>query len=933
MSPLPYSSPGRLPGRYTQSTYNLALDRGTGRETSIKTSDTNNDLPDTLTISKPLENEAEREENEDDTPRAARAEGAGRNRSVSPSLSQFSVGSEHSNVSMDSLPEPLGGERPLTIPKRRDNHASRGIQGQRRDTFGNNPNTHNENGRQEQEITDMMASLGRMTLNDRVQEIKGESIYGTRTGSPMTNLQSVQSRTSNIPRAQPKLSNRPSLMFLDRKYHGSGSMSTYSCYSDTHIDARPGLSRIPQRSSPNPSLGSTPSVSSAPVEAYDSSRSVRNSPYLRSAKSMHHMATTAHPIHGYDGELSLSPPIPAASPGGLSVDGSGGDGDRSRDYSASSRQSSFDDPYILVPRIIVTPETKLLEDGATGLWAAVQISALIRPANSAGYQDEDGQIVRGPSQLDSFRYGCLYNVSVEVLGTENSVVVELLDDKLFALNTTLYPGSRLLIMAHVKLLNHSSASNGSVHGLRHVRQSSDDLIQDLEHHLGNKHVEYLQIRIRYHHSSFPQHKQDQTSDSDGILDVDTSIETVARAAIKQHNSSSLWSPRPAIQQNPLFEIIASHWGPTSAGEIMQRIINSHRMTHHGAERKLTPMHVRSSPVVRSRPVSREYCVSKFSPVKEGSEETLKTVTVPAPTRMPPPIPRRQASLNCPTPKTASAEQLQTPGTQARDTTPSKKTVVWSELRRTSLTDQATQPAADSDERTERVAFQTPTQAHTLRGTRSLNQGTLRPGYTDSRQQGGDSNDHRNGGDYFRPPAATASPKAGGPMVTEWGATIRTGTVGRSSKRGSNEMVDDEKRATRRQKMLFMDQQAATISAVGRGNGNSTKRGSMGIGTLPPGGSGRGGAGAGAGTLDSHQGFRRYRQPQIQPSLSGGELYRGSEEHSLASLGGDGQRGVAGHGGDGGGIYTDRYGTKGKNEKSGTTRGTATGRWGWTGWWP
>lgn len=55
-------------------------------------------------------------------------------------------------------------------------------------------------------------------------------------------------------------------------------------------------------------------------------------------------------------------------------------------------------------------------------------------------------------------------------------------------------------MAHVRILStvpHFQRIRG------HVRQSSDDLIQDLERHLGSTSTEYLQVRMAYRHSGFP----------------------------------------------------------------------------------------------------------------------------------------------------------------------------------------------------------------------------------------------------------------------------------------------------------------------------------------------------------------------------------------------------------------------------------------------
>lgn len=39
------------------------------------------------------------------------------------------------------------------------------------------------------------------------------------------------------------------------------------------------------------------------------------------------------------------------------------------------------DPLVLVPRIVVTPEHKALDEGAVSLWAAVQLSTQISRAN------------------------------------------------------------------------------------------------------------------------------------------------------------------------------------------------------------------------------------------------------------------------------------------------------------------------------------------------------------------------------------------------------------------------------------------------------------------------------------------------------------------------------------------------------------------------
>ncbi|KAM7188192.1 hypothetical protein V8F33_010785 [Rhypophila sp. PSN 637] len=783
---------------------------------------------------------------------------------------------------------------------------------------------------QEKGVEDIMACLGQMSLNDTVPDTNRRGTFGQRAGSPLIEAQSAHGRVSHIPRPYTGLSSRPSLMFLDRRYNGSGSESTSSCYSDVVNNARTGFSKIRRRPSPSPSFRSAPGASTPGLAAHRTIQNLRNSPWLRTAKSMHHMSAAAIPSGRFDAEMDISPPVSVM---GIEADANdvGGDGPvPSRDHSsADSRRSSFDDPYVLVPKIIVTPESKTLEDGATGLWAAVQISTEIRPANASAHQRSNSPFIRGPSQLDVFRYGCLYDVSVEILPTESSLIVEVLKDKLHETNSTLYPGSRSLIIVHLKILDPPSPP-GRVQGLCHVRESSDDLIQDLEHHLGNKVIEYLQIRIKYHHSSFPHQKYDQSADPDGTVEIQTAIETTARAAIKQHNSSSFWSPRPMLQANPLFEIIASHWGPGRAGEVMQRIINSHSTAQHTRERKPTPI-TKRLPMIPSGLDPREYRGPNIPTLGEGSDETLKQKVVPVPTRMPPPIPQRQASLQRFPSRAASNERKQTQRPQATDASPKTKTV-WTEVRRTSgagpnapetpITQRSfmkssvshvpsaeipgspsgnairpnyTESPSLSRSKSTNAGKTGSSAAYSLRGSRLLNSRAPEQNLADMRHQ--QVMDSRNrAGEY--------SNQKTGRSNMDW-AGFGDGTFGpgRSSQRVGNKMTDEE-RASRRQKMMLNEQQPATISvAGGRGSmGSLHHRGSTG----------------GTGILDGY----RHRQPP-----SSDDLYRAADEEM--ALGGQGRRSFDHQRNDGGGYY--QYGES--KAKKGGKLGTAAGRWGWAGWWP
>ncbi|KAK4662762.1 hypothetical protein QC763_603460 [Podospora pseudopauciseta] len=399
---------------------------------------------------------------------------------------------------------------------------------------------------------------------------------------------------------------------------------------------------------------------------------------LRNTRSLFQLARTADGMNGMDS--IVEPPRSPMPP----------EPDSARN--SPDEVGAAPDPLVLVPRIVVTPEHKALDEGAVSLWAAVQLSTQISRANvpdqlgGCGLVGEHGH---EPSPADLFRYGCLYDVSLEILPTSRSSIIEVVDDKACAIST-LYPGSRLLVVVHVRLLPSANA-----HRLRRkAHQSSDDLIEDLEHHLGSTMTEYLRVRVTYRHSGFPQQQQQQTRNmtmkngsSDGIANVQTSIQTTAVAVIKRHNSSSPWSPRPrAPQPNPIFKIIASHWGVQSANEVMQRIISSKPLTaRKGAISPplLGPLGIltggRLTPILVSPEESGEedHDRGRFSEdhtredshseemVRPRQQQDIPALGSTPPTSMAPPvpptIPKRQTSLRqVPVDQSQAQQEVQQP---------------------------------------------------------------------------------------------------------------------------------------------------------------------------------------------------------------------------------------------------------------------------------
>ncbi|KAK3339299.1 hypothetical protein B0H65DRAFT_296303 [Neurospora tetraspora] len=180
---------------------------------------------------------------------------------------------------------------------------------------------------------------------------------------------------------------------------------------------------------------------------------------------------------------------------------------------------------------------------------------------------------------------------------------------------------------------------------------------------------------------------------DGIVSQKTMVETTAVAAITRQGSSSLWSPRDVLQPNPLFEIIASHWGAETTSDVIHRLLSSRSLP----SQRRAINHQQSSLPVRlydtsgtsgahsissgpqPTPIPRAQTPSRI-PRQSQSALAVRTATKPTarltrtrtmesksdnavrppapPTRAAPPIPRRQMSLNirAHTPSLSGAEE-------------------------------------------------------------------------------------------------------------------------------------------------------------------------------------------------------------------------------------------------------------------------------------
>lgn len=297
---------------------------------------------------------------------------------------------------------------------------------------------------------------------------------------------------------------------------------------------------------------------------------------------------------------------------------------------------SISDPYMLIPHISITPESKALDDEQTSIWAAVEISGQLfhpRAGNTS-----DGLTNPGAGEAPFMpvhscdsglsRYGYLYDISVDILPTVGGSIVDLVGNTTIR---TVRPGSSHLILACVRL-GASKAQDS-----RESKRDADNLIADLELQLGNAQTEYLQVKVNYCHSGFPAFGN--TPIEDNTSTNQTRLETLATGVIKRQDPASTWSPRPVPVSNPLFTIMASHWGPARASEVMHRSMSNRPSCHRGSNK--------ANVAQNNKP-----------------EDTIQT---PERIRTAPSIPPRQASLT-----RSSLEKIPDPARK-----------IWTELRQTS----------------------------------------------------------------------------------------------------------------------------------------------------------------------------------------------------------------------------------------------------------
>jgi hypothetical protein len=169
-------------------------------------------------------------------------------------------------------------------------------------------------------------------------------------------------------------------------------------------------------------------------------------------------------------------------------------------------------------------------------------------------------------------FGCLHSMRIDLVTTRDSSVLQVIGN----LHETkmLYAGETHLILAKLRISKVTKVSS-------HIRESStsDEIMADLESHLGGAVTSYLTVRLSYKHSGFLQFTPTSTDWEGGISSHVTKLQTEASACIKRHDLHSAWSPRTSrevhgtLETNPLIQLIETHFHVDKARDAVRRLAN------------------------------------------------------------------------------------------------------------------------------------------------------------------------------------------------------------------------------------------------------------------------------------------------------------------------------------------------------------------------
>ena len=159
---------------------------------------------------------------------------------------------------------------------------------------------------------------------------------------------------------------------------------------------------------------------------------------------------------------------------------------------------------------------------------------------------------------------------IDLVTTRDSSVLEVVGN--LHESKIIYAGETHLILAKLRIAKVTKASS-------HIRESStsDEIMADLENHLGGAVTSYLTVRLTYKHSGFLNYNPTSIDWEGGMSSHMTKLQTEASAFIKRHNLQSAWSPRTSrelngpLEVNPLIKLIEMHFPIDKARDAIRRL--------------------------------------------------------------------------------------------------------------------------------------------------------------------------------------------------------------------------------------------------------------------------------------------------------------------------------------------------------------------------
>ncbi|ETR97769.1 hypothetical protein M419DRAFT_90600 [Trichoderma reesei RUT C-30] len=228
----------------------------------------------------------------------------------------------------------------------------------------------------------------------------------------------------------------------------------------------------------------------------------------------------------------------------------------------SNATPSKESSVVLSPHIRVVPETVGISFGQQHIWAAVEVSGRL---SQAGDGPELGPEMVACSEGDTAsKFGYLYDVIVDALPMPQSLILQIIRQQ--DSPATMFVGSSMLLLVHV-LCRPGVASSSPRH--KHLRQRSEELMEDLEMQLGDIFIPFLNIQVTYSHSAFPCHLASAGAE---MSSIHTKLRTTAEATVKLHNALSPWSPQPVMAKGRLLPLMRRHWGAQRASEVMEQMV-------------------------------------------------------------------------------------------------------------------------------------------------------------------------------------------------------------------------------------------------------------------------------------------------------------------------------------------------------------------------